>query len=343
MNAPKSLRIERGTRTGQPVIISLDSTQLGPAIGGCRVKPYASWQDGLNDALRLSAAMTAKAALADMPYGGGKTVVALSPGTAAHYIGARRGDLLADIGEIIESLSGRYITGPDVGTSPDDMTVIGQHTSHVLCRSASAGGSGDSSAPTAAGVLACIAAIRERIFGGRPARELIFAIQGLGHVGSLIADDLAKQGARLLVADPEQGRRQLSSRWGVRTTSPEELLTSQADILVPAALGGILTPQVVPALRCRAIVGPANNQLSDDSVADLLHARDITWAPDPVVSAGGIVGSVAREINRLTEPEVEKRLTAIGDRLGIILDESARSGLPPLDVARRQVRERLGR
>ena len=162
-------------------------------------------------------------------------------------------------------------------------------------------------------------------------------------MGSLIADDLAKQGASLLVADPEQRRRQLSSRWGARTTSPEKLLTSQADILVPAALGGILTPQVVPALRCRAILGPANNQRSDDSVADLLHAREITWAPDPVVSSGGIVGSVAREINRLTEPEVEKRLTAIGDRLGIILDESARSGLPPLGVALRQVRARLER
>ncbi len=343
MNAPQSRRTERGTQTGHPVITSLDPTEPGPALRGCQVKPYASWQDGLNDALRLPAAMTPKAVPAGMPYGRGNTVVALSPGTAAHYAGARRGDLLADVGEIIESLSGRYITGPDVGTSPDDMAVIGQHTSHVLCRPVSAGGSGDSSAPTAAGVLACIAAIRQRIFGGRPARELTFAIQGLGHVGSLIAEDLAQQGASLLVADPEQGRRQLSSRWGARTIGPEELLTSQADILVPAALGGILTPQVVPALRCRAIVGPANNQLSHDSVADLLHARGIVWAPDPVVSAGGILGSVAREINRLTEPEVGKQLAAIGDRLSIILNESARSGLSPLDVVRRQVRERLGR
>jgi glutamate dehydrogenase/leucine dehydrogenase len=342
MNAPQSLRIERGTRTGQPIIISLDSTQLGPALGGCRVKPYASWRGGLDDALRLSAAMTAKAALADMPYGGGKTVVALSPETAADYVGPRRSDLLADVGEIIESLSGRYITGPDVGTSPDDMTVIGDRTSHVLCRPVSAGGSGDSSAPTAAGVLACITAIRERIFGGRPARELTFAIQGLGHVGSLIADDLARQGASLLVADPEPRRQELCIRWAARTTSPEELLTSQADILVPAALGGILTPQIVPALRCRAIVGPANNQLSEDSVADLLQARGITWAPDPVVSAGGIVGSVAREIDHLTEPEVEKQLAAIGDRLAVILDESARTGLPPQDVAGRQVQRRLG-
>jgi len=192
LNVPQSLRIEQGTRTGQPVIISLDSTRLGPAVGGCRIKPYASWQDGLHDALRLSAAMTAKAALAGLPYGGGKSVVALSPGTAADCAVARRSDLLADVGDIIESLSGRYITGPDVGTSPDDMAVIGQRTSHVR---------------------------------------------------SLIADDLAKQGASLLVADPDQGRRELSSRLGARTASPEELLTSKADILVPAALGGILTPR----------------------------------------------------------------------------------------------------
>lgn len=341
MSAPQSLRIERGTRTGQPVIISLDSTHLGPALGGCRVRPYASWRDGLEDALRLSAAMTAKAALAEMPYGGGKTVVALAPDTAAHYTGVRRGDLLADIGEIVASLNGRYITGPDVGTSPDDMAVIGQHTRHVLCRPPGAGGSGDSSAPTAAGVLACITTVRERVFGGRPARELTFAIQGLGHVGRLIADGIAEQGASLLVADTDPARQHLAARWRARVASPEQLLTSEADIVVPAALGGIITPQVVPALRCRAIAGPANNQLSDDSVADSLHARGITWAPDPVVSAGGVVAAVAREIDHLPEPEVRRLLTAIGDRLGTILDESARSDLPPLNVTRRRIRERL--
>jgi glutamate dehydrogenase/leucine dehydrogenase len=341
--APQSVRIERGARTGQPVIISLDSTQLGPALGGCRVKPYASWRDGLEDALRLSAAMTAKAALADLPYGGGKSVIALSSDTAARYTGVRRGDLLADIGEIVSSCNGRYITGPDVGTSPDDMAVIGRHTRHVLCRPTSAGGSGDSSAPTAAGVLACITAVRERVFGGRPARELTFAIQGLGHVGRLIADDLARQGATLLVADTEPARRRLAGRWHARVVNPGQLLTSEADILVPAALGGILTPQVVPALRCRAIAGPANNQLSDDSVADSLHAHGITWAPDPAVSAGGIVGAVAREIDHRPEPEVRELLVAIGNRLGAILDESARSGRPPVQVARQRIRERLTR
>jgi leucine dehydrogenase len=337
MTAPDALRIERGARTGQPVIVSLDSTQPGPALGGCRVKPYASWRDGLEDALRLSAAMTAKAALADMPYGGGKTVVALSPATAAHYAGTRRGDLLADIGEVVDSLGGRYITGPDVGTSPADMEVIGQRTRHVLCRPAGAGGSGDSSAPTAAGVLACIAALRDRVFDGRPASRLTFAIQGLGHVGRLIAENLAGQGASLVVADTDPGRQRLASRWGARVVGSGELLASEADILVPAALGGILTPQTVPALRCRAVAGPANNQLADDSVAGLLHAHGVIWAPDPVVSAGGIVASVAREIDRLAEPEVQALLAAIGERLGAILDESARSGLPPLTVARQRM------
>lgn len=341
MNAPAALRIERGARTGQPVIISLDSAGPGPALGGCRVKPYPSWRDGLDDALRLSAAMTAKTALAGMPYGGGKTVVALSPATAARYTRSRRGDLLADIGEAVESLGGRYITGPDVGTSPPDMTVIGQHTRHVLCRPPGAGGSGDSSAPTAAGVLACINVLRARVFDNRPARELTFAIQGLGHVGRLIADDLARQGASLAVADTDPGRQRLASRWGARPVSPEQLLTTETDILIPAALGGILTPQAVPALRCRAIAGPANNQLADDTVADLLHAHGITWAPDPVVSAGGIIAATAREIDHLAEPEVQGLLAAIGDRLDAILDESARSALPPLTVARQRIRERL--
>jgi leucine dehydrogenase len=341
VSAPDALRIEHGTRTGQPIVISLDCTRPGPALGGCRVKPYPSWRDGLDDALRLSAAMTDKAALAGLPYGGGKTVVALCPGTAAHYVGTRRSDLLADIGEAIDALGGRYITGPDVGTTPDDMAVIGRRTPHVLCRPQHVGGSGDSSAPTAAGTLACIDAVRDRVFGGRPASELTFAIQGLGHVGVLIADALARQGATLVVADTDPARQKLASRWHARTADPARLLTSNADILVPAALGGILTPATVPALRCRAIVGPANNQLADDSVEDLLHARGITWAPDPVVSAGGVVAAVAREITHLHEPEVHNLLTAIGSRLGTLLDEAVKTRQTPLKVARQQVRMRL--
>lgn len=341
MSAPDELRVERGKRTGQPIIISLHSTGAGPALGGCRVRPYASWRDGLDDALRLSAAMTEKAALADMPYGGGKTVVALSPATAAHYAETRRADLLADVGEAVESFGGRYITGPDVGTSPDDMAVIAEHTRHVLCRPQDAGGSGDSSVPTAAGTLACIDAVRMRVFDGRPASGLTFAIQGLGHVGALIADALASKGAALVVSDTDPGRTRLASRWPARVVHPALLLASDADILVPAALGGMLTPQTVPALRCRAIVGPANNQLADDSVADLLHARGITWAPDPVVSAGGIIASVAREIDRLPEFEVRNLIAGIGHRLGAILDEAARNGQSPLTVARQRVRERL--
>jgi glutamate dehydrogenase/leucine dehydrogenase len=343
VSAPDALRIERGTRTGQPIIVSLDSTGPGPALGGCRVKPYLSWRDGLDDALRLSAAMTDKAALAGLPYGGGKTVVSLSPDTAAHYAGARREDLLEDIGEVIDSFRGRYITGPDVGTSCDDMTVIARHTSHVLCRPQHAGGSGDSSAPTAAGTLACIDAVRARVFDGRPASELTFAIQGLGHVGVLLADALARQNAILTVADTDPDRLRLASRWHARTADPDRLLTSDADILIPAALGGILTPRTVPVLRCRAIVGPANNQIADDSVADLLYSRGITWAPDPVVSAGGIVAAVAREITHLPEPEVHNLLTAIGDRLATLLDEAAKTGQTPLKVARQQVRTQLTR
>jgi len=333
VSAPDALRIERGPRTGQPIIISLDTTGPGPALGGCRVKPYLSWRDGLDDALRLSAAMTDKAALAGLPYGGGKTVVALSPATAAHYAGTRRGDLLADIGEAIESLGGRYITGPDVGTSCEDMAVVARHTRHVLCRPPHAGGSGDSSAPTATGTLACIDAVRARVFDGCPASELTFAVQGLGHVGVLIADALARQNATLTVADTNPDRLRLASRWHARTADPARLLTSDVDILIPAALGGALTPAIVQELRCRAIVGPANNQLADDSVADLLHARGITWAPDPVVSAGGIIAAVAREITRLPEPEVQDLLTAIGERLGTLLDEAAATRQTPLQVA----------
>ena len=145
----EDVRIVRGSRSNQTIMISVDSTRLGPALGGCRVKTYPSWPDGLADVLRLSAAMTEKAALAGLDHGGGKTVVALDAEDAVRWTsGAGRVDLMADIADAVESLHGAYICGPDIGTGPDDMALLRQRTRHALCRPESAGGSGDSSAPT---------------------------------------------------------------------------------------------------------------------------------------------------------------------------------------------------
>jgi leucine dehydrogenase len=330
--APERLVVETGRRTGQTVIVSIDSTALGPALGGCRVKSYPSWRDGLNDALRLAAAMTEKSALAGLPYGGGKTVVPLPPdATIASLVPE---DLFADIGEIVESLGGRYVTGPDIGTSPEAMSLIGRHTSHVMCRPVAEGGSGDSADATATGVIAAIDAVRRHTFADRTVAELTFAVLGVGSVGALVAAHLASAGADVIVADTNPDRVTAVQQWGARTANPGDLIGAEVDILIPAATGGILTAASVDELRCRAIVGPANNQLNRDATGDLLHARRIVWAPDFVVSAGGIIGAVSREIDRLSPEQTTTRINLIRERLAEILHEADRADTPPLRVAR---------
>jgi glutamate dehydrogenase/leucine dehydrogenase len=334
-NCPESLRAERGSRTGQPIIISVDSTTLGPALGGCRIMSYASWSDGLTDALRLSSAMTEKAALAGLEHGGGKTVVALNAAAELDFTGPRRGELLADIGDLVDSFGGRYIIGPDIGSSPADMAVIGERTRHVFCRPKSAGGSGDSSGPTAAGVIASIEAVRRQVLNRRPLSEVSFSVIGLGHVGRLVGEHLAASGARLVASDIDTTRRHLAERWNAQWREPGDALRAEVDVLVPAAVGGILSPATVPGLRCHAIVGPANNQLDVDATAKLLHERGIVWAPDTVVSAGGIVAAVAQEVGHKSARESAELVRGIGDRLADILAEADREDVAPLDVARR--------
>lgn len=334
---PERIVAARGARTDQLVVVSVDSTRLGPALGGCRVRRYRTWQDGVADAVRLSAAMTEKAALAGLGHGGGKTVVALDGSFDRGRADPRWRDLLADVADAVEQFDGGYVTGPDIGTGPADMDVIGERTAHVLCRTEAAGGSGDSSIPTALGVDASIDAVRAHLWPGRDLSTLSFAVHGLGHVGELVAARLAAAGARLVVTDLDDRKRELADAWGATWVAPDEALVAPVDVLVPCAVGGILTASTVGDLQARAVVGAANNQLDDDGTALLLHARGVTWAPDTVVSAGGIVSSVARERDGATVDEARRRVGIIGARLAQLLTASTVSGRPPLHEADREV------
>lgn len=175
----------------------------------------------------------------------------------------------------------------------------------------------------------------------RPLFQTSAAIIGLGHVGLLVAEHLAQAGAHLVVSDIDASQRELAERWDAQWLDPDDALRADVDILVPAAVGGILTAATVERLRCRAIVGPANNQLDRDSTADLLHTRGIVWAPDTVVSAGGIVAATAREIRHFSAVDTDTLLTGIGDRLETILTDAARRGISPLRIARGHARDRL--
>ena len=318
--------IERGRRSGLPIIVAVHSTALGQAIGGCRLAAYPDWRAGLADALRLSAAMSAKSALAGLPNGGGKTVVALSPGQALD--GTARRDMLHDVADVIAGLGGAYATGPDMGTGPDDMATIAERTPYAFCRPVGAGGSGDSSEATAVGVVASLRAI-EPDLGSRS-----FALLGLGRVGTHVLRMLADAGATLVVSDVDEDRRALADKYGAAWTTPQECLTADVDVLIPAATGGLLTPASVPTLRCAAIAGPANNQLDEPGTADLLHERGILWAPDVVVSAGGIVNATAVELHHETSEQATARVEAIGDTLAEILRTARATGTTPAAAAR---------
>jgi glutamate dehydrogenase/leucine dehydrogenase len=324
--------IQRGTRSGLPIVIAVHSTALGQAIGGCRLATYPRWEDGLADALRLSAAMSDKAALAGLPHGGGKTVVAVPDGETVDD--RRRQAIRYDVGDAIDALGGAYATGPDVGTGPDDMVAIAERTPHVFCRPVSAGGSGDSSGHTAAGVTAALRAVCAHRFGSAELAGRSIAVLGLGRVGGHLLGGLAAAGATLVAADVDDSRRALADACGATWTSPEQCLTADVDVLVPAALGGLLTPATVPALRCAAIAGPANNQLDAPATATLLHERGILWAPDYVVGAGGVIHAIAVELHGETSDAAARRVERIGDTLAGILARAAETGRSPADVAR---------
>ncbi|MGC5382246.1 amino acid dehydrogenase, partial [Micromonospora sp. DT68] len=231
--------------------------------------------------------------------------------------------------------------GPDVGTGPDDMATIAERTPHAFCRPVHAGGSGDSSGHTAVGVLAALHALCAERFGSADLSARSFAVLGLGRVGGHVLRMLAEAGATLVAADTDEGRRTLADTAGAAWTSPQDCLTADVDVLVPAALGGLLTPHTVPTLRCAAIAGPANNQLDTPAAADLLHQHDILWAPDIIVSAGGIIHATAVELHQETSAQATARVHGIADTLTDILRTARATGSTPAAAARSRARHHI--
>ncbi len=270
--------------SGLRAIIAVHSTVLGPALGGIRMWPYASTDEALQDVLRLAKTMTYKAAVAGLPLGGGKAVVVGDPRRQ------KSEGLLRALGRAIESLNGRYLTAEDVGMTVADMEVVRKETKYVTGTSEKKGGSGDPSVLTAKGVFYAIETCLREIHGISSPRNRTVAIQGVGKVGYHLAELLATAGARLVIADTDFQRVALARRefeaWRVE---PAEILEAECDVLAPCALGGVFNRKTIPRLRCRAIAGSANNQLEQPADAGRLAERGILYAPDYVVSAGGIM------------------------------------------------------
>jgi leucine dehydrogenase len=267
--------------TGYRGIIAIHDTTLGPALGGTRFWNYASDEEAITDALRLARGMTYKNAVAGLNLGGGKSVIIGDNRTP------NREMLFRAHGRFVDSLGGRYVTAEDVGTGTLDMDFVHMETNYVA---GMLGKSGDPSPVTARGVFRAMQATSMHVWSTDDLRGRTVAIQGCGNVGYHLAKELHAVGAKLIVADIDAERvKRVVTETGARAVTVEQILDQDADILAPCALGGGLNDDTIPRLRVQLVVGAANNQLLEDRHGTMLQDRGITYAPDYVVNAGGVI------------------------------------------------------
>jgi leucine dehydrogenase len=325
----ESLHFINDASSGLRAIIAVHSTTLGPAAGGCRYWSYASDADALTDALRLSRGMTYKNAVAELHFGGGKAVI------LADDAAPKSAELLTAFGQAVDSLGGQYITAEDVGMSVDDMRHVQQQTRYVsgLPQSGENAG-GDPSPWTALGVfLGMQAAVKARL-GKNSLDGLTVAVQGVGHVGAHLCRLLHDAGAKLVIADVNRTNlNAVSAELPVDIVAPAEILYTDADVLAPCALGNILTTATIPGIKAKVIAGAANNQLSTLEDGARLSAREILYAPDYVINAGGIISVSHEYYGGSSEDKVRADVEKIPLRLQAIFAEADASRRPTNELA----------
>jgi leucine dehydrogenase len=329
----ETVMIHRDGPTGVWIIIALHSTRLGPAVGGTRMKSYASLKEALKDALRLASGMTFKFAVSGLSYGGGKAVIAVPAGFEAP---ARPG-LLRRHGSLIRLLGGLFLTGPDVGISSADMDIIAETGDpYVFSRTPSAGGAGSPGPFTALGVLTGIEVACERLFrdSGIDGRSIL--VQGTGSVGGALIELLRSAGANVMFSEVDEGAiRHFRDEVGLRFVPSDSVCETECDIFAPCALGGILNDRTIPGLRCRAVVGGANNQLADADSAEKLRIAGVLYAPDYVINIGGAMAIMGMETQGWTKRRAEtevigtvrtalKKVFELSEREGITTEAAAR-------------------
>lgn len=273
----------KDSETGLHAIIAVHNTILGPALGGVRFYPYISKDEAIHDVLRLAKGMTYKSALVEDGLGGGKSVIIGDPKKIKNE------KLLYSFGKAVDSLGGKYIVAEDVGTNPQDMIILKKVTDYVVGLP-TVESSGDPSRFTAWGVFRGIQAVAERLWNNPSLVGKTIAIQGVGHVGAILADLLFWEGANLIVTDVDlQNEHKQAVLHGALEVKPEDIYDVQCDIFSPCALGGILNSKSIPRLKCKAVAGSANNQLLTVEDGIQLKNWGILYAPDFIINSGGII------------------------------------------------------
>jgi leucine dehydrogenase len=322
-------------RTGLKAIIAVHSTARGPGAGGCRFWQYRSSDEALTDALRLSRGMSYKNAMAGLPLGGGKAVVLLDP---RH---PKSTEQLQAFGRLVDSLGGAYITAEDVGASVADMEVVATQTRYVSGLPQTAvDADGNPGPKTALGVFLGIQSAVRFQLGRNSLDGLTIAVQGLGGVGYELCRLLAKDGAKLRIADIRPALvKKVAEEFRAEASTPENILFEQADVVSPCALGAGFDSNTIPRVKSTIIAGAANNQLATAEDGRRLHAAGILYAPDYVINAGGII-SVGREyLGGATAQSIEAEIRKIPDRLTEIFGRSKATNRPTSEVADQMARQ----
>jgi leucine dehydrogenase len=326
--------------TGAWIFIAVYSTHLGPAAGGTRMKPYPDLPAALQDALRLSEAMTYKFAIPGIPFGGGKAVIAIPP----NFDPQSRPALLKRYGALIHQLGGLFYTGPDVGTSSADMDIIAETGApYVFARTPAAGGAGSSGPATALGVFTGIQVACEHLFGEASLKDRRVLVQGVGSVGGALIEHLRAAGAEVTFSEVDEGAiRHFRDELGLQYVPAEAAYTTECEVFAPCALGGVLNANTIPQLQCWAVAGGANNQLASPEDAESLRARGILYAPDYVVNVGGAMAILGLETQGWTQERAEKEVAeSVRRALRQIFELSAAERITTEAAARRIAEERL--
>ncbi|HEY8450462.1 MAG TPA: Glu/Leu/Phe/Val dehydrogenase dimerization domain-containing protein [Bacillota bacterium] len=322
--------------SGLRAIIAIHDTTLGPALGGCRMWPYASEEEALVDVLRLARGMTYKNSAMGLNFGGGKAVILADPRRD------KTEELFRAFGRFVESLGGRYITAEDVGTDEHDLTFVAQETDYVVGLPER---SGDPSPATAFGVFRGIKACLRQAYGDESLHGRTVAVQGVGHVGYHLCRYLREAGARLLVSDIFADRVERAvADFGAQPVAPDDVYDVECDVFSPCALGAILNDQTIPRLRCRIVAGSANNQLAEPRHARALAERGILYAPDYVINGGGVI-NVSEEYHPsgYNRDRAYSKVGRIYDKLLEIFAISQREGVTTAEAADRLAERRIER
>lgn len=320
------------------IFICLHDDSLGPCTGGTRMKVYASPAEGLRDAMRLAAGMTAKWAGIGMAAGGGKAVLAVP----RVFEGEERRGLLGRYGALIETLGGSFHTGEDLGTTTEDMRFLAEATHFVHGFDPDTDEKIDPSPYTARGVLAAIQAGLAQTFSSADPAGRTILIQGTGNVGRELAGLLARAGATLLLSDIDTARAEdLAQNLGAQSVALDEVYTTACDVYAPCAVGATLTAETIPQLACRIVAGSANNQLEEPADAERLARRDILYVPDFITNSGGAMAFGLLSQGAKPGEELFAQIDGIGELVTAVLGEAAESGESPLAAAERRVQETL--